>query len=515
MNKTGLAIVAAFLFGAVSAVFGADAPQAGFSLTIYSTADPATFDPQDYARQAAQNAYYFLQNPLPGFGVVRENRNIHLEAGDNTLRFTDVAQQIDPTTVSFQALTSPGSASVLEQNYEYDLVSADKILGKYLGQGVALTRRGANGAEVLQGDLLSFDDSNLVIQQASGDVQVIPRGNDLMGIQLAKSDTGLITKPTLVWKIHSDKGQDQLAQVTYQTSSLTWRADYNLTLDAAEDAADLGAWVTIMNESGASYPDARLKLVAGDVQRIQPPRPVYQMARSVAGLAGEAEQGFVEKPFFEYHLYTLGRTTSVSNNSTKQIELFEPKLGVPVTKTYVYFGAGEELRNWNYGGAPNLDSGLGTQANKKVDVYLVLNNSEKNGLGIPLPAGRIRAYKRDEADGSSEFIGEDVVQHTPKDEEVRMKLGSAFDIVGDRRQTDFSVNTNGHESTESFEIKVRNHKSDAVHVIVRENLYRWANWEITAASDSWEKKDFRTIEFPVDVGKDGEKTVTYTVRYTW
>ncbi len=166
-------------------------------------------------------------------------------------------------------------------------------------------------------------------------------------------------------------------------------------------------------------------------------------------------------------------------------------------------------------GEPNLDSSLGTQANKKVDVYLVMNNSEKNGLGIPLPAGRIRAYKRDEADGSSEFIGEDVVQHTPKDEEVRMKLGSAFDIVGDRRQTDFSVNTNGHESTESFEIKVRNHKSDAVHVIVRENLYRWANWEITAASDGWEKKDFRTIEFPVDVAKDGEKTITYTVRYTW
>ncbi len=188
---------------------------------------------------------------------------------------------------------------------------------------------------------------------------------------------------------------------------------------------------------------------------------------------------------------------------------------MPVTKTYVYFGAGEEMRNWNYGGSPNLDSGLGTQANKKVDVYLTLKNSEKNGLGIPLPAGRIRAYKRDEADGSSEFIGEDVVQHTPKDEDVMMKLGSAFDIVGDRRQTDFNVNSNGHESTESFEIKVRNHKADAVHVIVRENLYRWANWEITASSDTWEKKDFRTIEFPVDVPKDGEKTVTYTVRYTW
>jgi hypothetical protein len=303
--------------------------------------------------------------------------------------------------------------------------------------------------------------------------------------------------------------------VTYQTTSLTWRADYTLTLDSAEDAADLGAWVTIMNQSGASYPDARLKLVAGDVQRIQPPQPIY-MPRSVAGLAGAApENGFVEKPFFEYHLYTLRRSTSLSNNSTKQIELFDPKLGVPVTKNYVYFGAGDQLRYWTYANGPNLESSLGTQANKKVDVYLLLKNTEKNGLGIPLPAGRIRAYKRDEADGSSEFIGEDVIQHTPKDEDVMMKLGSAFDIVGDRRQTDFTVNSSGHESTESFEIKLRNHKADPVHVIVRENLYRSANWEITASSDPWDKKDFRTIEFPVDVPKDGEKTVTYTVRYTW
>jgi hypothetical protein len=514
MIYTRFAIIFALAVGAACAAARGDAPQAGFSLTIYSTADPANFDPQDYVRQLTQSPDYAWQNPLPGYGVVRENRNIHLDAGDNTIRFTDVAQAIDPTTVSFQSLTSPGSATVLEQNYEYDLVSASKLMSKYLGQAVAVTRRGASGAERLEGVLLSFDDANLVIQQASGDVQIVPRGNDFMGIELAKSDTGLITKPTLVWKIHSDKAADQLAQVTYQTGSLTWRADYNLTIDAAEDAADLGAWVTILNQSGASYPEARLKLVAGDVQRIQPRQPITTQLYAARAMQGVAGQGFVEKPFFEYHLYTLSRTTSVANNSTKQIELFDPKLDVPITKTYVYYGVPDELRD-GYVAYPNLDPSAGEQSNKKVDVYLLLKNSEKNGLGIPLPAGRIRAYKRDEADGSSEFIGEDVIGHTPKDEDVMVRLGSAFDIVGERRQTDFSVNTGGHEATESFEIKLRNHKTEPVHVLVRENLYRSVNWDITASSDKWEKKDYRTIEFPVDVPNDGEKTVTYTVKYTW
>jgi hypothetical protein len=227
-----------------------------------------------------------------------------------------------------------------------------------------------------------------------------------------------------------------------------------------------------------------------------------------------APAGFAEKAFFEYHLYTLGRTTSLANNSTKQIELFSPKLSVPVKKTYVYYGVPEQLRYWTTPN-PNLDQNLGTDSNKKVDVYLLLTNSEKNGLGIPLPAGRIRVYKRDEADGSKEFIGEDVIQHTPKDEDVMVKLGSAFDIVGERRQTDFNANFNGHVVTESFEIKLRNHKNEPVHVIVKENLYRWVNWEITACSDAWQKQDYRTIYIPVDVPVDGEKTVTYSAKYTW
>lgn len=504
-----------------AAAFGADAapqPQAGFSLTIYSNADPAAFDPQDYVRQQTMNAYYAMQNPLPGYGVVRENRQIQLNQGENIVKFTDVAAEIDPTTVSFESLSSPAAASVLEQNYEYDLVSADKLLGKYLDKEIQVIRRAAGpnaAAETIGGTLLSFDGGNLVLRDSDGKVRVLSRGPEIESIELAKSDEGLITKPTLVWKINSSQAGAQMAQVTYQTSALTWRADYNVTVNSTDDAADIGAWVTILNQSGAAYPDSNLKLVAGDVQRVRPPQEIYRrMAMAQAADMSGAPAGFAEKSFFEYHLYTLGRTTSLANNSTKQIELFAPKVDVPVKKAFVYYGVPEQLRYFSADN-PNLDHNFGTESNKKVDVYLLLTNSEDNGLGIPLPAGRIRVYKRDPEDGAKEFIGEDVIQHTPKDENVMVKLGSAFDVVGERKQTDFNANYNGHVVTESFEIKLRNHKKEAVHVIVKENLYRWTNWEITASSDKWEKQDFRTIHIPVDVPVDGEKTVTYTVKYTW
>jgi hypothetical protein len=494
-------------------------PEPGFSLTIYSNADPGTFDPADYARQETLNSYYSLQNPLPGYGVVRENRLLSLDPGDDTLRFTDVATGIDPTTVSFQSLTAPDAASVLEQNYEYDLVSADKLLDKYLDKTISISRRGEQEnapAETIKGKLLSFDAANLVLEDESAKVLVLSRGSGIQSIELERPDAGLITKPTLVWKVHNTLGGEQLAQVTYQTSGITWRADYNVTLNPDDNAADVGAWVTILNQSGAAYPDAHLKLVAGDVQRVRPPQQVMDQVamESAATMSANAPAGFAEKSFFEYHLYTLGRTTSLSNNSTKQIELFDSKLAVPVSKIFVYYGLQEQWRNW-VSSSPATDQNLGVESNKKVDVYIQMRNSEKNGLGIPLPAGRIRVYKKDAADGAKEFIGEDIIQHTPRDEDVLMKLGTAFDIVGERKQTDFKVNYDRHTITESFEIKIRNHKKEPVHVIVKENLYRCVNWEITASSDGWEKQDFRTIHFPVDVPVDGQKTVTYTVHYTW
>lgn len=491
--------------------------EGNFALTIYSTADPATFDPQQLAQQRLANPYNAWQFKLPGYGVVREVRSIDLKQGVNTVRFSNVASGIDPTTVAFQSLTAPDTA-VLEQNYEYDVVSAAKLLEKYLGKSIVISRKASpdvtRPVEDIEGKLLSADPSNLVLQPEAGDVMVISR-NEITNIRLSKQETGLITKPTLVWKVDSEKAGAHDAQVTYQTDGLTWRADYNIVVNKDDTAADIGAWVSILNESGASYPDAKLKLVAGDVQRIQPPGDIYAGAgMAMQSMAKRADTGFKEKSFFEYHLYTLGRTTSLVNNSTKQIELFPNKSNVPVNKTFVYYGLPSQMRYW-IAPEPNPDRNLGTQSNKKVDIYLLIKNSEQNGMGIPLPAGRLRVYKKDEADAANEFIGEDVIQHTPKDEEVLVKLGSAFDVVGERKQTDFNANYDGHVITESFEIVIRNHKKEAVKVIIKENLFRWTNWEITKSSDKWEKQDYRTIHIPVEVPPDGEKKVTYSVKYTW
>jgi hypothetical protein len=520
------------------------APQGSdYALTIYSTADPATFDPQQLAQQRLYNPYNAWQFKLPGYGVVREVRPIELKEGENIIRFSDVASGIDPTTVAFQSLTAPDQAAVLEQNYEYDVVSASKLLEKYLGKEITISRKASpdvtRPVEDVTGMLLSQDASNIVLQSEAGDATIISRA-EVTAIKLARQETGLITKPTLVWKLDADKAGRHDAQVTYQTDGLTWRADYNVVVNATDTAADIGAWVSILNESGASYPNARLKLVAGDVQRVQPPQGVYAGGGMVQQMAKRADVGgFQEKSFFEYHLYTLGRRTSLANNSTKQIELFPSKTNVPVTKTFVYYGLEPQYRLF-IAPEPNQDRNLGTQSNKKVDIYLQIKNSEANGLGIPLPAGRLRVYKKDEpttrpapaggadhlpatthgaaaaaGDGALEFIGEDVIQHTPKDEEVLVKLGSAFDIVGERKQTDFSANYDGHVITEAFEITIRNHKQEAAHVIIKENLLRWTNWEITQSTDKWEKQDYRTIHIPVDVPAGGEKKVRYCVKYTW
>ncbi len=486
----------------------------GFAITIYSNADPATFDPSDIARQQLQNRYG-QPVALPGYGVIREIRKVKID-DDKTVRFSDVASGIDPTTVTFESLTDGQNTSVLEQNYEYDVVSGDKLMEKYLGKEVLVVLRNPGNAEnakaPIGGTLLSADYNSIVVRAKDGTVQVIARG-DVVTVALADA-SNLITKPTLVWKLHTDKPGEHDAKVTYQTQGITWRADYSVVLNANDTAADVGAWVTILNQSGASYPNAKLKLVAGDVQRVQPQQEVYDGRTALFGGRELKAQGFAEKSFFEYHLYTLGRATSIGDNATKQIELFPSRTNVPASKTFVYYGLAPEMRFW-ISPEPNRDRNLGTQSNKKVDVYMQLENSEKNGLGIPLPAGRIRAYKKDDADGSLEFIGEDVIQHTPKNEKVLVKLGSAFDIVGERKQIDFKADMDDDWIEEEYEIVIRNNKKEPVDIIIKENLFRWSTWEIIRSSDQFDKQDSRTIHIPVRIGPDGEKRVTYRVRYTW
>jgi hypothetical protein len=442
------------------------------------------------------------------FGVVREKRNVDVKEKTGTIQFTDVAAQIDGTSVQFKSITDP-QATVLEQNYEFDLVSADKLLEKYIDKEITvLTKDGSR----YSGNLLSFDAGQLVIRQEGekGGIVMVQRGDNVKDIQFGALPEGLITKPTLVWKLATEKVGQQLIEVAYQTAGLNWQADYNAILNPNDTKLDLGGWVTINNQSGATYKDAKLKLIAGDVRRVQPQQQMF-VGRAMAQSAVSDEVGFAEKAFFEYHLYTLGRPATVAQNQTKQIELLKAA-DVPVKKVFLYEGAPQYRF---YGGLNNAANYGSEDSNKKVNVVVEVKNSKENNLGMALPKGKMRLYKRDEADGSLEFIGEDEIDHTPKDETIKLHIGDAFDIVGERKRMDFHVDASSHVITESFEIRVRNHKTEPVEVLVKETLYRWNNWEITESNQKWTKYDANTIHFPVKVDKDGEQVITYTVRYTW
>lgn len=501
------------LLTALPCVLAQPAPPApeGPSVTIYSTADPRGFDPQQFIQQQRQG---FNPGAVPGFGVVKEVRLLELKEGRQTVGFTDVPQFIDPTTVSFTDLTAPQGTTVLEQQFQFDLVSPEKLLEKFIDRPI--TARVAIGEDKIQnitGTLLSINQGQLVIRTEQG-LQLVER--DKAQVELAQLPEGLITRPTLQWLLDARAGGAHQIRTTYQTDGLTWRADYNLVLANDEKTADMAAWVTLLNLSGASYANARLKLIAGDVQRVGPQRmPRDVMAR--AGVLAAEAPGFEEKAFFEYHLYTLPRRTTIRQNATQQLTLFPTARGVGIEKVLVYYGL-PEAQAWVFPN-PMLDRNLGNQSNKKVDVYLRLANTEKNNLGLPLPRGRVRVYKEDPAstggDNTLEFIGEDLIDHTPRNEKVLIKLGQAFDVVGERTQVDFNVDQRAHMVSETIKVELRNAKKEPVKVIVKENLYRWVNWEIVKTSDDFKKIDARTVHFEVEVPAEGARTVQYTVKYTW
>jgi len=489
-------------------------PDADLSLTIYSSADPAGFDPQKYIarqRQYQHNPYYArYQHPVPGFGVVRETRQVDLDHGVNTLAFVDVAEFIDPTTVSFTDLDDPEGTEVLEQRFLFDLVSPQKLMEKFVDKRITvLANRGEGEMERIEGTLLSVGGGKLILRTDEG-IRIMPQHE----VQLPRLPGGLITRPTLQWKLAADNAGKRNVRTAYQTDGITWRSDYNLTLNADDTKADIGAWVSILNLSGKAYKDTKLKLIAGDVQRVQDQQRGRAQRAYAATALDQAKAGFEEKTFFEYHMYTLPRLTDVDQNTTQQITLFPTATDVGVEKVLVYYGlpAGQ-----SYGFTPNpiTDRNLGTQTNKKVDVYVRFRNSEENNMGMPLPRGKVRVYKTDPADGTLEFVGEDLIDHTPQDERVLIKIGQAFDIVGERKQTDYKVSTNQGWIEETIEIELRNHKDEDAKVIVKENLYRWVNWKIIDASDEFEKIDSRTIHFEPTVEAHGSKTITYTVKYTW
>lgn len=444
-------------------------------------------------------------------GLIRETRTIHLKSGVNDIAIFDVPSQIDATSVHFKSLTAPDALSVLEQNFQYDLISREKLLERYIGKEIEVERiYGLNGEkkETIKGTLLSNQGGQVI--QVGKKLQLNPTGS----LILPELPEGLLTKPTLLWKLDSDKPGKHECEISYLTGGMGWSADYVLVTNAKDDRMDLNTWVTINNNSGATLKDAKLKLVAGDVNRAPQPQvlasAMYAEADSFAGK--RAAPGFTEKSFFEYHLYTLGRPTTLADNETKQIEM-AAATDVPLKKLYIYDPAQNFYSN-DFNEYTRSDANYGATNEKKVWVMLEFKNSKDNKLGIPLPKGRVRVYKKD-TDDALEFIGEDSIDHTPKEELVRIKMGNAFDIVGERTRKDFSSDVNRRWFQETFEIKIRNHKEEAVTVKVVEHLYRWNNWKILDSSMKFQKKDAQTVEFSVPVPKDGETVVTYTVKYSW
>jgi hypothetical protein len=410
------------------------------------------------------------------------------------VKFVGVAKTIDATSVHFTSLTAPKAVQVLEQNYEFDLVSADKILDKYLDEKITLTVQGSGsaGLQTIEGVLKSFVGGQLVITGDGGDVNIVSRAA-VQDLRLGKLPEGLLTRPTLVWKVGSRQTARHLVKVAYIATDIRWKCDYIAIVNKKHTAMDFCGWVTIDNRSGAAYKNARIKLIAGDVRRIQPvPSPREYRRRAMAAEAAKG-QGFQEKTFAEYHMYTLGRPSSVNMNQVKQIELIEPALNVPVLKYYWYPGG------------------------KKINVKLEVQNKKDAGLGLALPRGKVRVHQKDEADGSLEFIGEDQIDHTPKDEKFTLYIGDAFDIVAETKTVKRS--SGSRWSRQTVRIELRNHKEEDIVVRVPARLGR--NWRLESQklngteTEYKEQKDAWTVVWYVPVKKDAKSVLEYTVFNSW
>ncbi|MFW6107539.1 MAG: DUF4139 domain-containing protein [bacterium] len=437
--------------------------------------------------------------------VVRECRRIPLPAGTSEYRFADVSGDIDPTTVRLVDLTDPGGTRVLEQSYHFDLVGRQSLLTRFLGRPVEFVdARGRTHA----GKLVSGE-GEVILAGRRGAIEILGYGTGPYTLRLSEAPDDLVTRPTLLWTVHAAEGGEHDVVVSYQTGGLSWRSDYSAILAPDESRLDLSGWVTLSNTCGTRFAKARVKLFAGDVRRVD--TEAEGRSRGV-GDEPEAEERWLagHQRFFEYHLFALQRPITLANRQTKQVRLLAAS-DIPVEKVYTYDGARRDRRagRWH-----RRDETYGTQCRATVRVNLEFENRKAAGLGLPLPAGVVRGYQRDPADGALEFIGEDRIGHTPRGERVRLYFGDAFDLVGRRLQTAFE-HPERNQTRETFEIQLRNHKPTDVTVRVLEHLYRWVNWEIEESSLPSEKLDSDSVEFALSVPANGQATLTYTVVYWW
>lgn len=416
-------------------------------------------------------------------GVVKDLRTINIASGTSTIKLTDVAQYIDPTSVHIGI-----DGEVLEQNYQYDLVSIDKILKKYLDKNIQLINE---KGELLEGTLLTANTNQIVLKKEDGGLLMLPNTNKYQ-ISVGELPEGLITKPTLVWMVNSPKSGEQDVEVSYQTSGMNWHAEYVVVLNKDDDRLDLNSWVSVDNNSGATFKNAKLKLIAGDVNLVQPKYNRLYKAEAMMDMAVAPSSQFEEKSFFEYHIYNLQRHTTLRNNETKQISLFEAE-NVTVNKKFYYKG-GSYYR---------------TNSKGKVSVIIEFENNKANNLNVPMPKGKVRVYK---SDGDAlEFIGEDMIDHTSKKETVKLKIGEAFDIVVKDVQTDHKkISTNVYE--QKYEITIKNKKDENIVVDVERAL--GLNWKILSSTLDFEKLNSQNILFKVPVKADGKTVLKYKVRYS-
>ena len=430
------------------------------------------------------------------FGLVREVRKVHLGTGNVELSYADVSAHIQPETVHLKSLTGDDQITVLEQNYRYDLLTPDTLLKKYVGKTIKVYRYNERTGvdEEKQAEVLSVEGG--VVLKIDGQVT----SNFAGRYAFPEVPENLVQKPTLVWLVASGAA-DQRVEVAYLTQGLDWHADYVLSVDADDKLGDLNGWVTLKNETGTNYKNAELKLVAGDVQRIQPVAPPQVMLeRAPRAAPMPASPPFKEEGLFEYHLYTLDRSTTLLDKEQKQVSLLSAA-NIALSKKLIFFGQ----QYWFRGPfGPAVQS-------QKVAAYLDLENKEQNHLGMPLPKGTVRVYKSDKS-GQKQFIGEDTIDHTPRDEKLHIKLGEAFDVVAERTETDFRVlGTCGTET--AWEIKLRNHKDTPESVEVNEPA--GGDWEILSSSLPATKKDSKTFTFDVRLAPRSETKLTYRVRVRW
>ncbi len=467
------------------------------------------------------------------FALVKDYRDISLQKGVNAIFLDDVAALIDPTSVHFKSLTDPDGVWVNEQNFRYDLISKSNILDRMVGKRIRFMHNGQQTEGILLNPVTNVmrypsgvnygygqpyqtqSTSEFAVQTSQGVLLA-----NLGDILVDELPPGLYPRPTLMWRLGSRQGGTHHSEVSYLTDGINWKADYVAVINPDDTKIDLTGWVTLDNQSGAAYRNARLKLVAGDVRKLQPGAAggnVYAAKAARESMMDEARQGFKEESFFEYHLYTLKDRTDIENRETKQVALVNAT-DIPVEKKYIYDAERPQYVYWltnGYGEAyygtfdyyyNRPGQGRDTSPYKKINTMMILRNTEANHLGMPLPKGTLRLNKAD-ASGSLQFIGEDAIDHTPRDEKIELYVGDAFDLVGEKKRTNYHRETDWVE--ESYEIRLRNHKKSPVTINVVEHLF--GDWKIMAKSHNYTKDDAHTLTFPVSVPANGESVVTYTV----